>query len=486
MIGLAEFAPDRSKFDPSATDTLLNMTPRANGWGPFPSYAAYTSALPDRPQGCFLANLSQGDFQLFAATASKLYRLNPATLTWIDISKPATTYSTPENRRWSFAQYGSLVLATNGVDPIQSYDTGAPSTFIDLAATAPLAVNVSVVGDFVFATNTSDGDRVARWSGLNDPTFWLRGQNMADSQTFPDGGAIQAVAAFSQGSLIFQEDCINEASLAVNTPLIMTFTKAVENHGALAPQSVVSSAVGVFYLSQDGFYRYGAPPMNIGAERVNDFFFNDVALNEITEVVGTEDPYRSVIYWAYATNDSAQNHAFNRILAYHYTLDKWSLVEAGTFLSGLVEGATPGYTLDNLDTLGYTLDDLPYSLDSRVWSGGAPTLGAFDAARRFGFFSGEPLPARAQTAKVALSEGRRSYVSGFRAIGDAGSVRGRVGRAARASDATAWGVLALQNRTGLIPTRSDGRYHQFEINVPSQEWTVLHGLEPEARPAGLQ
>jgi hypothetical protein len=488
MIELAEFAPDRSDFDPAASAVLSNFVPQARGYGPFKSFEPFSGILPLRPQGSFLANVAGGVFELFVATKEKLYKLDPVSLDWDDISKPATTYATPDNRRWSFAQYGSLILATNGVDPIQSYDTASPTTFDDLSATAPKALNVAVVGDFVFLTNTDDaGPRSAMWSGLNDPTYWQIGDRSCDLQVFPDGGEVMAVSAFEKGSLIFQEDCIREAALALNTPLIMTFSKPVENHGALAPRGVVSTGSGVFYLAQDGFYKYGAPPTPIGAERVDRFFFEDVNNSEMNEVVGTEDPFRKVIYWAYNSNSGTTEHAFNRCLAYHYALDRWSMVEPGTVLTGFIDAVTPGYTLDSIDSLGYTLDTLPVSLDDRFFSSGAPSLAAFNGNRRLGFFNGAPLPAQGQTSRLPLAENARAYVSGFRPITDAASVTGRVGKAAHAADVITWGQEYGINRTGLIPARSDGRFHKFEVSIPAgSDWSSFHGVEPIVQKAGQQ
>jgi hypothetical protein len=488
VIELAEFAPDRSDFDPTATDTLVNLTPRKSGWGPFPSFVAFSEALPARPQGAFLANLGGGIFDLFVGTGTNLYRLSSGTLGWEDVSRTVGgAYATPADRKWSFAQYGALVLATNGVDPLQSYNTASPTQFAELSADAPAARNVSVVGDFVFLTATTDGPNDARWSGLNQPTFWTAGQQASDSQIFGDGGEVMAIAGFERGSVIFQEDCIREAALAVDTPLIMAFKKTVENHGVLARDSVVNTGAGIFYLSQDGFYRYGTPPTAIGAERVDKFFFGDVDLSEVTSVSGSEDPYNKVVYWSYRSTACPTEYAFDKILAYHYALDRWTMVAPGTMLSGLIEAVTPGYTLDTLDGLGYTLDSLPFSLDSRALASGAPSLAAFDRHRKLGFFNGPPLAASGQTCKLQLTDGRRTFVSGFRPITDAEGVKGRVARFERASGPAAWGSEHAINRTGLVPARSDGRFHRLELSIPAEaEWTFLHGAEPMAAPSGLQ
>lgn len=485
IVDFGEFAPDRSPFDPSATPFLRNLVPRVGGYSPFPSFAPISTALPSAPRGFFLASQDGGGYAVFAATASKLYRLN-SSFGWDDVSRlVGGAYALPAGRTWSFAQYGTLVLATNGFDDIQKYDLAVPAQFSALL-NAPKAQNVAVMGDFVFLTNTEASTRQCRWSALNNPEFWTEGQRASDSQLFPDGGDIFASVSFDRGSVIFQENVIREAMLALDTPLIMTFNKTVENHGTIARRSVVSTSAGIFYLALDGFYKYGAPPVAIGDERVDRYILDNVDINDLRNVVGGTDPVRKIVYWAYRTQNGPTG-GFDRIIAYQYALDRWFEVLPPTLTSVASAGTSPGYTLEGLDSLGFTLDTLGVSLDSPIWVGGSPNLAAFNADHRFGFFSGEPMFAQGRTARIAFAEGRRTFVSGFRPITDAAGATGRVSAASEASAEGMWGADAGMNRNGLIPARKDGRYHRFEVTIPGGEpWTYINGLEPELRGAGLQ
>ena len=61
----------------------------------------------------------------------------------------------------------------------------------------------------------------------------------------------------------------------------------------------LATGSSIYYLSDDGFYRYGVPPTGIGVERVDNTFIDDISRQEIYNVYGSEDPNRKIVYWAY-------------------------------------------------------------------------------------------------------------------------------------------------------------------------------------------
>jgi len=487
MIEFGEYAPDLSVFDPTACNTVQNVLPHAKSWGPFPSYMAFTQPMAERPQGAILANFENGQYYVFVGTKTKLWRFNSNDLSWDDVSGAGAPFNTPDAGSWSFSQFGEWVIASNSVNDVQYFDVRSSTTFQPLSPNAPRAMFTGVIGDFVMLLNLQTSITRIQWSGLNNPTFWTPREQSSDFQQFPDGGEIMGYSGYEKGCIIFHENCIREGALALDTSLIMTFKKTVENHGAAAPKSIIPTGNGIFYLSQDGFYQYGNPPRPIGNERVDNFFINDVAVDGLYGVYGSEDPTRKVVYWAYRSRANTMPHSYDKVLAYSYGTDKWSLLRPGTYLTGLIEAATPGYTLDSLDQLGIPLDELPYSLDSRAWAGGFPTLAAFDVNNRLGFFSGAPLEAVIQTGSVALSPGKRTFVNGFRVLADASATAGRVAIRDRSGAADTWKNEAVCNRTGLIPSRASGRFHRFEVKIPAgQEWTHVHGVEPVGTVEGQQ
>ena len=76
LLPFGEFKPDVSDYEGQATRQILNALPRGDGYGPILSLQGYTSALPGQCRGAFYALNPDGTITTFAATATRLYKLN--------------------------------------------------------------------------------------------------------------------------------------------------------------------------------------------------------------------------------------------------------------------------------------------------------------------------------------------------------------------------------------------------------------------------
>src|SRR4051794_24434422 len=123
LLATGDYRPDVSDYEGQATRNILNVIPRGDGYGPFPSFSAYTSALPSACRGAFYALRSDGAVVTFAGTNTKLYRLNNTDFTWGDVSKGASSYpALSSTAQWQFAQTGNLVFATQANAVLQVFD----------------------------------------------------------------------------------------------------------------------------------------------------------------------------------------------------------------------------------------------------------------------------------------------------------------------------------------------------------------------------
>ena len=131
------------------TRNIQNVIPRGDGYGPFPSFSSYTSALPDPCRGAFYALKSDGTVVTFAGTATKLYRLNNIDFTWLDVSRGSASYSQlSSSAQWQFAQTGNLVFATQANALLQVFDLTSSTAFDNALGAPPQAAYISVVGAF--------------------------------------------------------------------------------------------------------------------------------------------------------------------------------------------------------------------------------------------------------------------------------------------------------------------------------------------------
>lgn len=486
MIEFAAFAPDRSAFDPSVTNYVRNVIPRPTSYGPFPAKVTVGDALPGRPRGAFLARTSAGVYQTFAWTEDAAYKFNGTDKDWDDVTKTATTYAVPTEGAWSVRQFGNYVVAVNGVDNPQYYDLSSSSLFDDLAGSPPVGTHAAVVGDFlVFGNTDAYGPRSVAWSGLNDAEAWTVGSQASDYQVFPEGGEILGIAGFDGGAVIFQDNVIREMVFDPASQYVFQFRKTDETRTIVAPRSIVRAGGGIFFLTLEGFFRYGQPSVPIGDERIDRWFRDDVNIDQIWQTQGAADPVNKIVYWRYSSVNHARTDTTDRVLIYNYAVDRWSVADVE--LSWIFPATSPGETLESLDALGFTLDTFPTSFDSRIFAGGTPLIAGFDENYKLVFFSGTPLEAVIQTGDVSLNGMRRAFVNGFRPISDAEDVSGRVAIKDRHGDALAWKAEASINRTGIIPCRANGRLHRFEITIPAEEaWNHAHGVDVPAVPGGDQ
>ena len=108
LLAYGEYRPDVSDYEGTATRNILNVIPRGDGYGPFPSFSAYASALPAPCRGAYYALKSDGTVVTFAGTGTRLYKLNNTDFTWTDVSSGGTSYSAlSSSAQWQFAQTGT-------------------------------------------------------------------------------------------------------------------------------------------------------------------------------------------------------------------------------------------------------------------------------------------------------------------------------------------------------------------------------------------
>src|SRR6185437_7267105 len=150
FLQYAEYKPDVSDYEGETTRNVLNVIPRGDGYGPFPSFSPYTSGLPSACRGAFYALKSDGTVVTFAGTSTKLYKLDNTDFTWTDVSIGGGTYSAlSSSAQWQFAQTGNLVFATQANAPLQVFDLTASTAFANALGSPPQAAYISVVGRFL-------------------------------------------------------------------------------------------------------------------------------------------------------------------------------------------------------------------------------------------------------------------------------------------------------------------------------------------------
>ncbi len=353
LLAYGDYRPDVSDYEGQATKNILNVIPRGDGYGPFPSFSAYTSALPSACRGAFYALKSDGTVITFAGTSTKLYRLNNTDFTWADVSFGGGSYSAlSSTSQWQFAQTGNLVFATQANAVLQVFDLSSATAFSNALGTPPQAAYISVVGRFLVLSGLLSTPYRIQWSGLNSfnaATSWTSGINSSDFQDFPDGGIVRGVAGGEAG-IIFQDQAIRRMSYVPGSPIIFQIDRITQDKGLYAPYSIIRAGERIFFHAGQGFHKIepGGVPVQIGREKVDRTFLADLDNGNLQLFMGAADPRSTRVYWAYKSNSGAVG-IYDKLLGYDFLLDRFFPVSVtGEFLLGMSQ---TGLTLENLDTL---------------------------------------------------------------------------------------------------------------------------------------
>ena len=249
-LQFTDWLPDQPANAGSLNDAK-NVYPLGIGYGAFPSAVDFSNAASETLNSVFVAKFG-AVVEVFAGSATKLYKLNIGTLALADVSKSGG-YS--GDGVWRFEQFGNVVLACNDNARIQTWTIGSSTAFADVAATAPIAKDIAVVRDFVFAGNIgvgSEPDKV-QWSDINDETDWTSGAtSQSDFQIIADGGNVQAITGGEFGVILLEKSLVRCSY--VGSPLFWQFDTISNGLGCLEGHSVAQYGNITFFLSDDGFY----------------------------------------------------------------------------------------------------------------------------------------------------------------------------------------------------------------------------------------
>lgn len=477
LLPVGDYRPDVSDYEAKTTRNLMNVLPRADGYGPFNAFAPLSSPLPDRCRGSFVALRQDGSVAIFAATATRLYLMNNTTFAWDDVSKGGNAYpSIPTVDQWGIKQFGNLVIAVQANTVPQVYDLSSSTEFDDLGGSPPQARYIDIVGRFVVLTGlVSDPYRV-QWSGLNAATTW-DGTNSSDYQDLPDGGVVRGVSGGESG-VIFQDQAVRRMTYLPGSPLIFQIELMARDKGLFAPFSLARGGERTFFYSSQGFHVIdpGGYPTSIGRERVDRTLLADLDKGNLQFFIAAVDPRNTRVFWAYKSVSGSENQ-FDRVLCYDWVLDKFTPISiSGQYLMTITQ---PGLTLEGLDAISASIDSMAASLDDYSTSV-TPEIGMVDTGGIVGFFRGATLEATLESAEQG-TDGTMIKVRGFRPVTDAatlyGSASSRMTQQAPAIEGVESPINPVTGRCDMIVS---ARYSRLKCRIPAgTPWTFFAGVEPD-------
>jgi hypothetical protein len=475
MQRFGEWLPDLPYYMNPGLVEANNVIPVDGSYKDFLEFLPTGDALTERPQGAFAAINTAGDTELYIGTETTLQQRTGTT--WTDRS--GTAYATPSNGYWRFVQFDELVIGTNYVDQPQSKEVGSASNFADLAlvGTAPTAKQIGVVNRFVVVGDTEDGTNGAvsyriQWPAIDDPTDWPT-IGTADARSKQSGeqflpatyGAVTAIAGGQFFGLVFQQRAITRMTY-VGGDVVFQFELIDKERGCWAPQSMLQVGNRVYFLSSDGWYMTdGQTVVPIGTGKVDKTFYSDFDQSYRERLTSSLDLVNKVIFWAYPSS-SATEGVPDKVICYNFLENRWA--HADQAVQMVFSSYTQGYTLEQLDALFTSIDDMTISLDSSFWSGGIPVVMGF-AGDELGTFSGSALVARFETGEVEIQPPGFVYINGVKPLvtGDPTLITVAIStRSSQDNAARSFGsATARTTRTGVCDFRAHGRYGSARIDI---------------------
>jgi hypothetical protein len=427
-----------------------------------------------------------GDWDTYAATATHLYKYEPDTGTFTDVSRLAGgAYALPGDDFWDGVQYGNRLIVCNLGNETQYIDINGGTQFADLP-NAPVARFVTVMDDHVVLSSLLSNPRAIAWSAINDSEDYISGT--AGGQEFSDAGDVMGLCPAAH--VVFLQRGLRGV-ISTGDKYAFSFPEMSSEKGTVSPWSVLEFGGLCYWLSDNGFYAGNAEQQkSISEKRISTYFFNALNQGRVTRVFAAFDPHGSRLYWAYSTIDEEYN---NRILVYDWSLDRWSELEVNTYI--LSRLATASVSMDSAGPDSMDMDEpgLP-SLDSFFYRSGAPVLAAVGTDLKLSTMEGGALAATLQTGSYAFGEGRRVRMRSVlpyieERLTESGedlgqsSITVKVAKRQRYSDPWMTSAAIPQQRSGNYRMNADGHFHRFEINIPAgTDWQHAQGWEPDFVP----
>lgn len=365
MVKFGPWAPDQPYTDGVMYD-VVNAISFAGKYRGLPTESVVSASAVAGVLNGFSSRLINGNSKTYLANASKIYEQSGVGFS--DVSNG--TYTLTAADRWEFTQHGVDVFAVSLAEIMQK-QTAATGSFADVSG-GPYASCIANVRQFVIVGDVYENPTLiphkVRWCAIDDPSDWVASEATQSGSQELDAkdGRVMAIRGGEFG-LVFQQHAITRM-VYVGAPIVWQFDKIDNRHGCEVAGSAVQVGREVYFLSHDGWRVTdgSGESVNIGEGAINKWFRDNLLTGSKTKIRGAYNPdWRSVVWTFPSATGSGDNDA---LIIYSVADKRWS---RGTYGLGAVwDGATSTMTLEGLDSLFATLEDVTPGLDDPYWIGG--------------------------------------------------------------------------------------------------------------------
>jgi hypothetical protein len=389
-----------------------------------------------------------------------------------------------------------LVIGTNYTEVPQALEAGDGGDFADLATTgtAPKARQIGIVGRFVVLGDTDDGTNGIvphriQWSRIDVATEWPT-PGSADAlakqsgeQFMPSGfGPVTGIVGGDQFGIVFQRSGISRMSY-VGGDVVFEFDDYETTIGCPYPNSIVKVGNGAYFIAANGFYfTDGVSVTPIGQGKFDQYFLDSVDTGFKERVYGALDLQKKLIYWVFPASGSVSGSP-NAVLVFNFSENR--MTHAQDSVECLITGLTTATTVEDLDSLFASIEDVTPPLDSPFWQGGNEVMQGFDSSYKLGTFAGSPGTAVIDSQESELNPGLMTYVDGVKPIvQEQSAVTIALGiRNSYADDIEYTADMSLTARTGFADFRKEARLMRTRVKITG-DFPAAQGVFYQARAMG--
>lgn len=467
--------PDLPEYNSPGLVEAQNTIPVEGSYTSFSSALTFDDALAAAPIGAYATIDDAGDPEIYAGTATNLYE--KVGTSWTD--RTPAPYTSGALDYWRFSQFDNYVVATNKADVPQRKVIGAAANFANLASTgtAPRARQVGVIGRFLMLGDIDDGTAypyAVQWSAIDDITNWQT-PNTAAARAVQSGrqllksgsGAVTGIGDGQFFGLIFQKRAITRATY-VGGDAVFQFETFEEQRGLWAPQSLIRVGPYFFFLAHDGWcVTNGQEVVPIGIGKVDRWFYSRVDTSRPKDITCGVDWTNKCILWNFPSA-SASAGTSDLFLILNFGDEERRFSWAQDTVQLLLQSYTQSMTLEGLDALFPSIDDMSVTLDSPLWQGGTPTLMVLKS-NKLGTLTGDALAAIFETGESDVNPFGYTFIRGLRPLvtGSPTSITAQLASRDTQDNATRVFEPAVSRttRTGVCDFRFNGRFISARINV---------------------
>lgn len=227
-----------------------------------------------------------------------------------------------ESGDWSLESWGSHVVATNGIDPMQ-YWAGA-GVFQDLAG-MPYVSNIVVRrSPFLIVMGTQLGGNHIAWCDEDDVNEWSpAADNLAGDINVRDVDS-DIIAALPYGGeiLFYTSDTVHSLNF-LGAPYVFGEQFLFEGIGPVGKHAVCLARHAHFGISRRGIFRVTSGGYDIiSRDLVHDYIYDDFSDDEslLANAVAYNDEVEEMVFFFYPSGSGSCN---DRCIAFNYRTGSW-------------------------------------------------------------------------------------------------------------------------------------------------------------------